>query len=168
MLNDGTSLTTDQEAFYTSVRIVIAGIRKMAENLAHAAKKAADEPGITAERRRELQMSAAACRHVPYYPARTFTEGLQACWLVHVALNLEDFEQGMSFGRLDQILYPLYCREIASGALTPETAAEIMASFQLKTCETMPLYSQRIDQYFSGNAVAQGITWAARTQTATM
>ncbi len=153
-----TPISQDQEAFFKSIRIVIKGIRQMAANLADAAEKKAGEKGITDARRQELLASAAACRQVPYYPARTFAEGLQSCWLVHVALNLEDFEQGMSFGRLDQILYPLYRREMESGALTPEKAAEIMASFQLKTCETMPLYSQRIDQYFSGNAVAQGIT----------
>ena len=157
-LIDGTPLSSDQKAFFKSVRIVIEGIRQMAGNLADAAERKAAESGITDERRKELLTSAASCRHVPYFPARTFLEGLQSCWLVHVALNLEDFEQGMSFGRLDQILYPLYCRERQSGHLSAETAAEIMASFQLKTCETMPLYSERIDQYFSGNAVAQGIT----------
>jgi formate C-acetyltransferase len=130
----------------------------MAENLANAAVAKASESGISKERRKELLTSAAACRHVPYFPARTFAESLQSCWLIHMAMICEDFEQGMSFGRLDQILYPLYRREIETGQLTPETAAEIMASFQLKTCETMPLYSERIDQYFSGNAVAQGIT----------
>ncbi|NOY69633.1 MAG: hypothetical protein GXP53_09125 [Deltaproteobacteria bacterium] len=157
-LGNGAPLSGDQKAFFESVRIVIEGIRKMAENLADAAERKAKEPEITDERRKELLSSAAACRHVPYFPARTFLEGLQSCWLVHVALNLEDFEQGMSFGRLDQILYPLYCREMENGRLNAEKAAEIMAGFQLKTCETMPLYSERIDQYFSGNAVAQGIT----------
>ena len=157
-LNDGSPLSVDQEAFFNSVCIVIDGICRMAQNIADAAEEKANAPGLPDARRRELQASAAACRHVPYYPARTFSEGLQACWLVHVAMNLEDFEQGMSFGRLDQILYPLYCGDIETGRLTQVTAAEIMASFQLKTCETMPLYSQRIDQYFSGNAVAQGIT----------
>ncbi|MDD5711418.1 MAG: pyruvate formate lyase family protein, partial [Smithellaceae bacterium] len=79
-------------------------------------------------------------------------------WLVHVALNLEDFEQGLSFGRMDQILLPLYRADIAAGRLAPERALEITASFCLKTCETMPLYSQRIDQFFSGNGVAQAFT----------
>ena len=88
----------------------------MAQNLADAAEEKANAPGLPDARRRELRASAAACRHVPYYPARTFSEGLQSCWLVHVAMNLEDFEQGMSFGRLDQILYPLYCGDIETGA----------------------------------------------------
>ncbi len=157
-LQNGKSLDEDQRAFYRAIRITIEGIRKMAANLARTAEKQAADPALADPRRQELLTAAAACRRVPYEPARTFLEGLQSCWLVHVALNQEDFEQGMSFGRLDQILWPLYCEDQAQGRLTPATAAEITASFQLKTCETMPIYSERIDQYFSGNGVAQGIT----------
>lgn len=157
-LEGGTPLTPDQVAFYRSVRITISGIRLMAANLADEAERLATLPGTTPERRAELRELAGACRHVPYEPARTFQEGLQSCWLVHLALNLEDFEQGLSFGRLDQILYPLYLRDIGRRRLTPERAVEILASFGLKTCETMPVYSERIDQFFSGNGVAQGIT----------
>jgi pyruvate formate-lyase/glycerol dehydratase family glycyl radical enzyme len=155
---NGELLNPDQRAFYESVRTVISGIRKMAENLADEAERFASEPGISPTRRAELIESAKACRHVPYEPARTFAEGLQACWLIHVALNMEDFEQGMSFGRLDQILRPLYNADIESGRLTTKTATELLASFELKTCETIPLYSEHIDQFFSGNGVAQGIT----------
>ena len=155
---DGAPLTGDQAAFYRSVKITINGIRAMAANLADEAERLASEPETIPGRKRELLASAEACRRVPYEPARTLLEGLQACWLVHVALNLEDFEQGLSFGRLDQILYPLYQGDVEAGRLTPESATEILAGFQLKTCETIPLYSERIDRFFSGNGVAQGIT----------
>ncbi|MFH2064857.1 MAG: pyruvate formate lyase family protein [Pseudomonadota bacterium] len=157
-LPDGTPLNQDQIAFYQSIRITIRGIRLMAANLADLAEKMAYQPGMSDKRRQEILASADACRHVPYYPARTFLEGLQSCWIIHVAMNLEDFEQGMSFGRLDRILLPLYQKDLEQKSITRETATEIMASFQLKTCETLPVYSERIDQYFSGNGVAQGIT----------
>jgi len=157
-LDDGTPLTDDHIAFYRSVIITINGIRQMAENLADKAEHMAHQPGIAPGRKSELLLSAKACRHVPYEPSRSFQEGLQACWLVHVAMNLEDFEQGMSFGRLDQILYPLFKNDMATGVLSYDEALEIMAGFQLKTCETIPIYSERIDQYFSGGGVAQGIT----------
>ncbi len=155
---DGAPLDDDQRAFYQSVRITIQGLRTMAANLADEAERQAAAPGLTPERRDELLESARACRRVPFEPARTLLEGLQACWLVHLALNLEDFEQGLSFGRLDQILAPLYRADVRAGRLTPERAVELLASFMLKTGETMPLYSERIDRYFSGNGVAQGIT----------
>ncbi len=157
-LADGSPLDADQRAFFRSVVITLDGIRKMAENLADEAENMAKRPGISEQRRAELLESAKACRWVPFEPARTYLEGLQATWLVHVALNLEDFEQGLSFGRMDQILLPLYRADIEQGALTPERAIEITAGFCLKTCETMPLYSERVDRFFSGNGVAQAFT----------
>jgi len=157
-LADGSALDADQRAFFRSVMITIEGIRQMAQNLAIEAESLAGRPGVPESRRAELLESAAACRHVPFEPARTYLEGLQAVWLVHVAMNLEDFEQGLSFGRMDQILLGLYRADIASGRLTVERAVEMTAGFCLKTCETMPLYSERVDKFFSGNGVAQAFT----------
>lgn len=146
----------DQRAFFEAVLIVVQAIRQMAANLADAATRAAvmSPP----DRAAELQKIAAACRHVPWAPARSFAEGLQAIWLVHVAMNLEDYEQGLSFGRLDQILWPLYAAELEAGTLDPTAAAELIASFYLKTCETMPAYSERVEDGFGGNTVGQAIT----------
>ncbi len=155
---DGSPLDNDQRAFYRSVAITIDGIREMAGNLADKAEMMASFPGIGGQRKAELLESAAACRRVPFEPARTYLEGLQAVWIAHMAMNLEDFEQGLSFGRLDQILLPLYRNDIRAGRLDYERAVEITASFCLKACETMPLYSQRVDQFFSGNGVAQAFT----------
>jgi len=157
-LADGSALDDDNRAFFESVALTVDGIAAMASNLADEAERRGRAPGLSADRRTELRAAAAACRRVPLEPARTFHEGLQACWLVHLALNLEDFEQGLSFGRLDQILWPLYRADVDEGRLTPDRAVELLASFCLKTCETIPLYSERIDHYFSGFGVAQGIT----------
>jgi pyruvate formate-lyase/glycerol dehydratase family glycyl radical enzyme len=157
-LADGTPLDDDARAFFRSVRITIDGIRTMAENLALEAERLARMPGVWDRRRAELIECARICRKVPFEPASTYQEGLQAVWLVHMAINLEDFEQGLSFGRVDQILLPLYRADLELGRLTPEQATEITASFCLKACETMPLYSERMDRFFSGIGVAQAFT----------
>lgn len=155
---DGMPLGEDETAFYRAVRITVEGIRRMAANLADEAERAAGAPGVDPASKAELLAAADSCRRVPYEPARTFREALQSIWLVHVALLLEDFEQGMSFGRLDQILFPLYSMDLEFGRMTRAEAAELLACFGLKTCETMPLYSERVDKFFSGNGVAQAIT----------
>lgn len=153
---EGLALDADQRAFYQSVRILLGGIRKMAANLEREALRLAE----TAEGREKARLSglATSLAQVPWHPARTLQEGLQACWIVHVALNLEDYEQGLSFGRLDQILFPLFEKDMAEGRLDRENAVRLIASFQLKACETIPLFSRRMDAYFSGNTVGQGIT----------
>jgi pyruvate-formate lyase len=76
----------EQRAFYEAVLVVVDGIRRMAGRLADAAEAAAREADPA--RAHELRTLARACRHVPYEPARTLQEGLQAVWLVHVAMNL--------------------------------------------------------------------------------
>ena len=148
----------DKEAFYRGLCLVIEGIRQMAANLADQAEQEAAKLPAGSVRGRELLEGAEILRRVPYKPARSFREGLQAAWLIHLALNLEDFEQGISFGRLDQFLYPLYLKDIEEGLLTPDMARELLASFCLKCSETIPLYSRRINRFFGGNAVGQGIT----------
>lgn len=155
---EGQLLDDEQRAFYRSIVIIAHGIRRMAANLAAEAERVAALPGTEAARRAELRAAASALRHAPWHPARNFREALQGAWIVHMAMCLEDFEQGVSFGRLDQPLQRLYAQDLASGALTREQAVEFVASFQLKCCETMPVYSRRMDHYFSGHDVAQGIT----------
>lgn len=154
----GNLLDSDQHAFYESIGIIIQGVRQMAENLANEATRLAKDVNQSEQRRSELLEIASACRRVPFHPARTLQEGLQACWIVHVCLNLEDFEQGLSFGRIDQVLYPLYLKDIQTGRLSNQGATELLASFELKACETIPLLSKRMDPFFSGNTVGQGIT----------
>lgn len=153
-----TSADPDKEAFYRGLCLVISGIRQMAANLAGEAEREAAKLSKGSERGRELLEGAEILRRVPYKPARTFREGLQAAWLIHLALNLEDFEQGISFGRLDRFLYPLYKKDLEEGRLNPDLARELLASFCLKCAETIPLYSRRINRFFGGNAVGQGIT----------
>ncbi len=153
------NLNFDQQAFYHGIRIVIDGIRQMALNLAgEAERQAAALKDGDPVRKQELMDIADACRRVPYEPARSFQEGLQAAWLIHLALNLEDFEQGISFGRLDQFLYPLFVQDLHSGRITEVKARELLACLCLKCGETIPLYSRRINRFFGGNAVGQGIT----------
>ena len=155
----GGGLDADQEAFYRGIVLVAEGIRQMASNLADEAERQAFALSETENlRRKELLEAAEICRNVPCKPARTFHEGLQAAWLIHLALNLEDFEQGISFGRLDQFLLPLFREDLKAGRITPGKARELLASLCLKCGETIPLYSRRINRFFGGNAVGQGIT----------
>jgi pyruvate-formate lyase len=127
-----------------AVEIVIEGIRTMAARLADTA--AHEAKTARPYRAAELRRIAAACRRVPYEPARSFAEGLQAIWLVHVATTLEGCEQGLSFGRLDQILWPLLEADLAAGVIDEADATELIACFYLKTCESMQSQSARDGQ----------------------
>ncbi len=73
--------------------------------------------GLDANRRDELLQMAANLDRVPWEPARTFWEGVQAVWLTHMlVLSDENYPgAGVSFGRLDQYLAPLWQKSLADG-----------------------------------------------------
>ena len=85
------------------------------------------EPDPT--RRRELEQIAAACRHVPAHPARTFREALQAFWFVFLAINPSPTAAA---GRFDQYMYPLYRQDVDAGRLMRDEAVELLACLRIK------------------------------------
>jgi formate C-acetyltransferase len=89
------------------------------------------------DRRRELEEMADICRHVPRNPARTYHEALQSMLFLHIGLCIESYENAVSFGRLDQILYPYYLKDKEAGRITYEKAKELLALFILKMDEVI-------------------------------
>ncbi len=70
-----------------------------------------------AARRDELTHMAANLDRVPWKPARTFWEGVQALWLSHMLVMADENYPGpgVSFGRFDQLLGPLWDASLADG-----------------------------------------------------
>ncbi len=89
------------------------------------------------ERRKELEEMAEICRHVPKYPARTYHEALQSMLFLEIALCIESYENAISYGRLDQILYPYYKKDLEAGRITYEKAQELLSLFILKIDEVI-------------------------------
>ena len=85
-------------------------------------------------RKEELLKVAEVCDRVPYNPARTFHEALQATWFSHmVEMIAESYPgPGISHGRLDQYLYAFYRRDIDEGRLSREEAKELFQCFSVK------------------------------------
>ncbi|MGB9756976.1 MAG: trans-4-hydroxy-L-proline dehydratase [Candidatus Bipolaricaulaceae bacterium] len=102
--------------------------RRYAEKL----ERMAEEEGDPA-RREELKKMAEICRWVPAHPPRTFWEALQHYWFIHVGITYETNPwDSFSPGRIDQHLWPFYCRDLKEGRLTRERAKELLQAFWLK------------------------------------
>ena len=102
---------SDEESYFLqSLGVVADGIVKMAANFADEAADKADAKGIGTQRKEQLHKIARICKKVPYHPPETFHEALQAILFVHIALVQETLDMSISFGRMDQYLYPLYQR----------------------------------------------------------
>ena len=65
----------------------------------------------------------------------TFWQALQLMWFMHVFLYAESSASAISFGRLDQFLWPFLKRDLADGRITMFDAEELVACLWLKCCE---------------------------------
>lgn len=81
-------------------------------------------------RRDELRQMAANLRRVPWEPAQSFWEAVQALWLTHMlVMSDENYPgPGVSFGRIDQYLFPFWQKSIAEG-MDREFGKEILKCF---------------------------------------
>jgi pyruvate formate-lyase/glycerol dehydratase family glycyl radical enzyme len=92
----------------------------LAREMAQAEKRPA--------RKAELLRIADTCDYVPEHPARTFHEALQAMAIIGVCKLYEHpMHNNPQWGRGDQYLYPYFIRDINSGTITIEKAAELLA-----------------------------------------
>ncbi len=78
--------------------------------------------------------------HVPFAPAKTFREGLQAVWFTFAFVRLCGNWPGI--GRLDKMLEPLYQADLAAGRITEAEAREFIAHFMIMGCEWVNLQSR--------------------------
>jgi len=76
---------------------------------------------------------AARCTAVAERPPETFAEALQLMWLVgHVYSTMVAGNPTLTFGRMDELLLPLYRRDLAAGHLTREEAGDLIEDFYCK------------------------------------
>jgi formate C-acetyltransferase len=140
--------------FYKAAQIACEALSIYAARMAGEAAKLADiEPGSL--RASELREIARICRKVPMDPPGTFHEALQALWLLHMAVNLEGLNSAISFGRIDQYLYPFFKADLEAGRITPEKARELILLFSAKAVEHVFHISERTSQYHGGYLIVQ-------------
>jgi formate C-acetyltransferase len=100
----------------------------------------------------------ALLQNSPRKPASTFHEALQTIWFFQLIVQVESLDQGISLGRMDQYLHPLYLKEKARGDFDPAEIRDLLAAFCLKLSEVIPLFSQRATKLFSGWPSGQALT----------
>jgi pyruvate formate-lyase/glycerol dehydratase family glycyl radical enzyme len=139
---------------HEAARIVCEALETWAERIADEAMRTARREK-DARRRAELLEIERVCRKVPREPAETFREALQSLWLTHMGVMLESLNSAVSFGRMDQYLYPYYKADLEAGRLTADEAGELLLAFSAKATEHVMLLSERIAQYHGGHLVVQ-------------
>ena len=148
------SIEGKQGDLYQATRIACEGLADFAHRFAQEAERLAAEEKDPV-RAVELKEIALICHKVPYGPAETFHEALQSLWLTHMAVNLEGLNSAISFGRMDQYLYPYYKRDLEQGRISRDVARELLLCFSAKCTEHVFLLSEKVSQYHGGYLVVQ-------------
>jgi pyruvate formate-lyase/glycerol dehydratase family glycyl radical enzyme len=98
----------------------------------------------------ELHEIADICRHLSSKPPRSFREAVQSTWFLIVMLILESIGNAFSPGRLDQILYSYYRKDVEKGLLSDEEAVDVIEAFYLKLNEVVVVRPEEQARYFAG------------------
>jgi pyruvate formate-lyase/glycerol dehydratase family glycyl radical enzyme len=143
--------------FYGALSEALEGIVSYSRRLAGRAEQmAAKETDPLAMK--ELLDLAEIHRRVPEFPARTFREGLTTVWVCWIAAHLENSNVGLSLGRLDQLLYPLFRQDLEAGILDGQGAVELVGCLWLKIGDHVPTVADAGEQLFGGTGSNQAIT----------
>ncbi|MDR2742289.1 MAG: glycyl radical protein [Treponema sp.] len=154
-LTDYTSLA--KSYFYRAVIIVIDATAAFARRYAELAEKtaASETDGC---RRKELLRMAAALRRVPLKGAGNFFEAVQSLWLIHLCLQIESNGHSLSYGRMDQYLYPYYEHDIEGGLIAEEEVCELLTNLWLKTFTINKIRSWTHTRFSAGSPLYQNVT----------
>jgi len=121
----------DRLYFYKAVSLVMEGIRQWILNYAEEARFLAsieqDE-----NQKREYQEIEKRLLHLADHPPRDFHDATQLVWIFHIAVLNEDAISGLSPGRLGQVLYPYWKRDIQKGKLDHPQTLELLECLRMK------------------------------------
>ena len=125
--------TPERRDLARAIVICAEAVRDLSERYAAEAERLAAAEGDS-QRRAELIEIARIVRKVPWLPAETFPEALQALWTTHMlVMAAESYPgPGVSPGRIDQYLYPYYRADLAAGRLTRDQAKEWLECLWIK------------------------------------
>ncbi|MDH4471687.1 MAG: Dyp-type peroxidase [Fluviicola sp.] len=125
---------TDKMEFYESCLLTLKGVSEYA--LRYAALAFDMSKNMSKGQQWEvnnLKEIGQRMTNIAHSKPATFTEAIQLIFTYHSCLHLNG--EPTALGRLDQVLFPFYKADIASGVLTKEGAQEVLDAFCIKLDE---------------------------------
>ncbi|KFA91630.1 Dyp-type peroxidase [Archangium violaceum] len=149
--------TTDEKKrqFYRGVLRALEGVQEHCLAYAKLAGElaASMEPGRRAERDNLLAIQE-RMKRLSSAPPKTMLEAAQLIFTMHACLHL--IGEPTAIGRLDQMLFPFYERDVANGQLDDEQAQEIIDCFWIKVGEKVQLNRQFVEDHQPYGNLAMG------------
>lgn len=139
----------DKIYFYKSLIDTAEGVMIYAKRLSdYACELAAKETNPL--RKAELEKISAINARVPANKPETYWEAIQAVWTIESLLVVEENQTGMSIGRVDQYMYPLFKADLEAGRMTEYEAFDLSGCMLIKMSEMMWITSEGASKFFAG------------------
>lgn len=147
----------DKRKFYEATIIICDAMKLLADRYAAKARELSKKE-VDTDRKAELIKIAAVCEKVPFNPADSFHEAIQAVCFTEIAVFSEENATSISIGRPDQYLYTFYKKENEAGLLTDQQAQEFLECLWIKMAEFIYVISEGTAMQFSGYQPYHGVT----------
>ncbi len=148
--------------FYTALKIAIEAFQSFImryEELAYSLSSS-EKDGM---RKKELIHISRNCRAVSHNPPSTFWEALQLTWFVQLVLQIESNGHSVSLGRMDQYLYKYFKRDLETGKLSRDFAAELLENMWLKLLSINKIRPWSHTRFSAGGPLYQNVTVGGQT-----
>lgn len=149
--------------FWQAIIIVCDATIAFAKRYADLARELADKEA-NPTRKEELLKIAANCERVPAHPAETFYEALQSFYFFQLILQIESSGHSVSPGRFDQYMYPTYKADLDKGAITYESALELVECLWVKLSEINKVRPIGATKAFGGYPMFQNLCIGGQTR----
>jgi 4-hydroxyphenylacetate decarboxylase large subunit len=124
----------DRLYFYKAIHTILEGLQTWIKNHANEAREMASFESEESGKNEYIEIAERLDR-LTEKPPETFHDALQLIWIFHVAVLNEDAISGLSPGRLGQVLYPYWKRDMDKGLQTTEKTVELLECMRMKFTE---------------------------------
>ena len=161
--------TTDETRnFYTALYTTVDGVLEYTRHLSMEAARLADQlnQDDMEEKTRitELKTISKICEKVPFKPAETVYEAIMSIWICFTSLHAENADSALSIGRLDQLLQPLFVKDMSKAKSSEEqqeivrNTIELVGSLFIKFNDHDPLVPDVGNKLFGGSSSDDTVT----------
>jgi formate C-acetyltransferase len=132
----------EERQYLEAMLIVLNGARTYISRYAEAACAASEE--ADEGQRENLRQIEQGCRNLAQGAPVTFFEAIQSVLLFHEMLLMESSSGSISLGRMDQLLYPYYRKDLQLGIITEKRAQELIDALRVKLASVINGYQNLV------------------------
>ncbi len=120
-----------EKEFLESIAVICDTMKDFSDRFSRLAKSKAQNENNN--RKKELLEIAQICENVPWLPPKSFYEAVQAIWFTqNAAIISYGAGSGITPGRVDQLLFPYYKKDIEENNINKEKISRILEEFIIK------------------------------------